>query len=60
MMFGGGAKPRGGRMSSKLASDAVVPGAPRKYEQDSVAPAYNYPRLRKYSIKFGGFTASSR
>ena len=38
MMFGGGAKPRGGRMSSELASDAVVPGTLQKSEQDSVAP----------------------
>jgi structural maintenance of chromosome 4 len=33
-MSGGGAKPRGGGMSSKLASDAVQPEVLRKYEQD--------------------------
>lgn len=33
-MSGGGAKPRGGGMSSKLASDTVQPEVLRKYEQD--------------------------
>ncbi|KAF8492752.1 RecF/RecN/SMC [Russula emetica] len=33
-MSGGGTKPRGGGMSSKLASDAVQPEVLRKYEQD--------------------------
>ncbi|KAI9444561.1 RecF/RecN/SMC [Lactarius indigo] len=36
-MSGGGAKPRGGGMSSKLAADAVPPDVLRKYEQDSEA-----------------------
>ena len=38
-MSGGGAKPRGGGMSSKLAADAVAPDVLRKYEQDSEAAA---------------------
>jgi structural maintenance of chromosome 4 len=33
-MSGGGSKPRGGGMSSKLAADAVPPDVLRKYEQD--------------------------
>ncbi|KAH9070762.1 RecF/RecN/SMC N terminal domain-containing protein [Lactarius deliciosus] len=36
-MSGGGGKPRGGGMSSKLAADAVPPDVLRKYEQDSEA-----------------------
>jgi structural maintenance of chromosome 4 len=36
-MSGGGGKPRGGGMSSKLASDAVQPEVLRKYEQDCVS-----------------------
>ncbi|KAH9041388.1 RecF/RecN/SMC N terminal domain-containing protein [Lactarius pseudohatsudake] len=36
-MSGGGGKPRGGGMSSKLAADAVLPDVLRKYEQDSEA-----------------------
>ncbi|KAI9453551.1 RecF/RecN/SMC N terminal domain-containing protein [Lactarius psammicola] len=38
-MSGGGAKPRGGGMSSKLAADAVSPDVLRKYEHDSEAAA---------------------
>lgn len=38
-MSGGGSKPRGGGMSSKLAADAVAPDVLRKYEQDSEAAA---------------------
>ncbi|KAN0127918.1 RecF/RecN/SMC N terminal domain containing protein [Lactarius tabidus] len=38
-MSGGGSKPRGGGMSSKLAADAVAPDILRKYEQDSEAAA---------------------
>ncbi|KAI0253228.1 RecF/RecN/SMC N terminal domain-containing protein [Lactifluus subvellereus] len=33
-MSGGGSKPRGGGMSSKLAADAVSPDVLRRYEQD--------------------------
>jgi structural maintenance of chromosome 4 len=33
-MSGGGSKPRGGGMSSKLAADAVLPDVLRRYEQD--------------------------
>ncbi|KAH9973203.1 RecF/RecN/SMC N terminal domain-containing protein [Lactifluus volemus] len=33
-MSGGGSKPRGGGMSSKLAADAVQPDVLRRYEQD--------------------------
>ncbi|KAI0275213.1 RecF/RecN/SMC N terminal domain-containing protein [Gloeopeniophorella convolvens] len=36
-MSGGGSKPRGGGMSSKLAADAVSPDILRRYEQDSEA-----------------------
>ncbi|KAH9172461.1 SMCs flexible hinge [Lactarius sanguifluus] len=38
-MSGGGPKPRGGGMGSKLAADAVPPDVLRKYEQDSEAAA---------------------
>jgi len=38
-MTGGGPKPRGGGMGSKLAADAVPPDLLRKYEQESEAAA---------------------
>ncbi|KAI9450035.1 SMCs flexible hinge [Lactarius psammicola] len=38
-MSGGGAKPSGGGLSSKLAADAVSPDVLRKYEHDSEAAA---------------------
>ncbi|KAI9511860.1 RecF/RecN/SMC N terminal domain-containing protein [Russula earlei] len=38
-MSGGGAKPKGGGMSSKLAADAVQPEVLRKYEQDCESAA---------------------
>ncbi|KAH9953375.1 hypothetical protein BC827DRAFT_1248888 [Russula dissimulans] len=38
-MSGGGAKPRGGGMSSKLAADAVQPEVLRRYEQDCESAA---------------------
>ncbi|KAH9980780.1 RecF/RecN/SMC protein [Russula compacta] len=38
-MSGGGAKPKGGGMSSKLAADAVQPEMLRKYEQDCESAA---------------------
>jgi hypothetical protein len=44
-IFSGAGKSRGGRTSSKLAADVVVPDALRKYEQDSGAPAMQLAKV---------------
>jgi len=61
-MSGGGSKPRGGGMSSKLASDAVQPEVLRKYEQDCASAdaqlAETTEELRAAEVQLDSVTRS--